>query len=659
MLYHILCGDAPYKGTTHDRGAIMLENIMSNPLSYQPLESFGVSTNGIDFLKRMLVIQPHLRSNEEQCLAHAWIRDIPDLFEIPAAPAQLRADLDAIQEEDVNEQESLDASQLSLHDLPNELGIEDSDQEGNALDVDDVARNPRSKRFKADHSSLEGTQYGDERHDDLEQSYNGLDGASQGARLFGEITPSALRSSGVFGFDTYTALGHGNLKPGDGRSDMSPLRTDPLNTRGSHTTADEIPQHIVHYPHLPAPLPVGPAPSLLGTEALVGQLNMASPGSDASALSAATAPVSPQMPEDPHVPRQTSMMLSSKRSIQEVQTDVARSPPKRLKKSVSRSHDLDEYSGSARESSIVEPTFPESVSGQDTVVESRSRSQVIHEGENQSSKLFGEKGGAGEISASKEVNSNTRESQRACKVPTANPDTVQGGLPANEKLTSTADTEGNAELGVIFGKLIPLPASIYNQAIVVKGVNGKPRWTSFGRDPSSTYQYLPTIDTRVPKNAIDILLWYPGIERAENNGEDWTKCPDVCALICTRTRLHIRINGVKLTYATDGWNYGRLMTGDVITVRGHEKDGLVKDPLEFRCEFYRGPSKNIRGPKDRFVVEKEIEKFQDFQSRKSSQTSQRAESMAKTIQEAKSTIEGPNEGGAKGAIGGDLTSHSA
>jgi hypothetical protein len=144
------------------------------------------------------------------------------------------------------------------------------------------------------------------------------------------------------------------------------------------------------------------------------------------------------------------------------------------------------------------------------------------------------------------------------------------------------------------GKLVPVDGSV-----ACATVNLDQRITYWGRDPNGTCVYPQRHDTRVPKAAIDLVFWRADIEKDIRQGMDWTKMPDVVALIHTRASKCIKINGVELKmHRAGGWTFGRLRHGDIITVF-EGANGCLK----FRCEFYLGLSKMPRSPGEPFVVE--------------------------------------------------------
>ncbi|KAL9032724.1 MAG: hypothetical protein Q9214_007842, partial [Letrouitia sp. 1 TL-2023] len=121
-------------------------------------------------------------------------------------------------------------------------------------------------------------------HRDLGQPQNQ---AATGNRLFGEISQSALKSSGVLGWNANAALG---MVP-DGRGDLS----SSSNYDGSRYFVTDVGRQQQLQMQQPMPpngrASGGSAPSLFGTEALVGRMNM-------DCDTAATRPATPKTREE-------------------------------------------------------------------------------------------------------------------------------------------------------------------------------------------------------------------------------------------------------------------------------------------------------------------------------------------------------------------------
>ncbi|KAK4690470.1 hypothetical protein P7C71_g6328, partial [Lecanoromycetidae sp. Uapishka_2] len=324
VLYHLLCGRAPFPGTQEN---LMLLNVMNTPIDWERLKQAGITFDGIDFIQKMLVIEPSQRASDEVLLEHPWLLSASD-----------RPDLEKSQPKE------LDASQLSITDN-DQYDVDELQY------IDDLADPREPKRVRAwpqqDASPNAGEEMSDTPEFDMTGMAPGLSHHSPPQRLFGEIGTSALRSSGVLGETAHAALevaggasydasefqGHGHgggsydpatfgvgagigvfgggshkasstsasyVDPGFGQAsraeDVSYI--DP-NYVSTHPTNEAFPvtQQNIQYPQLPAGAGyTHEAPSLLGAEALVRQLNMASPESGVSGSSENSKPASPKTP---------------------------------------------------------------------------------------------------------------------------------------------------------------------------------------------------------------------------------------------------------------------------------------------------------------------------------------------------------------------------
>uniref|UniRef100_A0A093V9M5 Serine/threonine-protein kinase RAD53 n=1 Tax=Talaromyces marneffei PM1 TaxID=1077442 RepID=A0A093V9M5_TALMA len=231
VLFHLLCGSPPYTGRGDDRGAQMLRTIMTTDVDYDLLREEGVSEEAIDFVSRLLRTDPQERSTERELFKHAWIANVPDIDdypdseEFPLEDDQLAMIAEALEDE-------LDASQLSINDHGdyNEIVIGGESQET-------LLKRPRLDAETSIHyPSLPPI-----------NSFSVLEvpsnlQATTANRLFGEVTSSALRSSGIFG----------NLSPRafDVKSDQS---SDPAQTK--HSAIEVTPKALPFHRRIELPLP--------------------------------------------------------------------------------------------------------------------------------------------------------------------------------------------------------------------------------------------------------------------------------------------------------------------------------------------------------------------------------------------------------------------
>lgn len=87
--------------------------------------------------------------------------------------------------------------------------------------------------------------------------------------------------------------------------------------------------------------------------------------------------------------------------------------------------------------------------------------------------------------------------------------------------------------------------------------------------------------------------------------------PGVMAILSTKTRKCIWVNDTELRRGEEdgreGFQFGKLYTGDVITVYKHRNRFL-----KFQCEFYHGDSARPRPDQEKgFVVRKVLKSKED------------------------------------------------
>ena len=653
----------------------MLRTIMENPLDIAPLRQSGISRLGISFLEQMLRVDPTERLNAAECLRNPWIRDIADVALIAMddeVPPQGLADIREEEEEDI------DASQLSLNDMPSNAQPHISDFDGNIPEADEIGTERRSKRIRTLDDYLE------ERYEDhasqqnrrdnnyLEPQRSHLGGFAYPPlsiidrinavqvtqappnRLFGEIGSSDLQSSGVLSHGAHAALQI--VSPGNNCGEGSYDEDE-----ASEASSDLVHQDNLQYPTPIAPpylrRPIGSALSLLGAEAQIGHLNMASPESGIS---------TPATPQSRQISPDSSSITGSKRSNRAVEAGGEETTPKRLRITAPRqltpkmatywyddndpsTHNLEYAPRASGRDFIGELATRRSNSHTSSLSENKPRSRDYEESRRHSSASENQvltdefpmnhklmttvhlkdhlastttgRHGLVESVRSKAAKDNAAPSK---SVASACDSAAEAFNTAASSLnTASFDKNLHTNSGTTTAENFVRPLPRAGRLVTVEGsiistsLNLDQRITSWGRDPASnTYVYPNSMDTRVPKAALDIIFWRSGIERELEYGADFRKMPDVCALIQTRCSKSIKINDVHLTRAKgDGWTYGVLRQGDIITIF----DGPAGF-LKFRCEFYIGLSKEERALGEVFMVEKEVDKFMQYMSGQTSPT---------------------------------------
>jgi len=709
VLYHLLCGRAPFAGA-HE--AQMLMNVMSLPVDWDRLKQAGISDGGVDFVQKMLVTDPSQRARDDVLLEHPWLisaSQIPDLEQ--------------------GEAEELDASQLSLADSGENEGdgldyyddMEDARehkrirpwlQEGGQRDVwgEIVSRHQIGITGLAPSMSQ----------------------PPPPQRLFGEIGTSALRSLGVLGQTAQVALqapgagsydplafraasggsydpsafraagggshdltvlgapGGGSYDPavfgapGDGSYNSSSASASYMNPEATsaedvsyidpghvsaHPTNEGVTPQNIQYPQLvPGSAYNIGAPSLLGTEALVGQLNMASPESGVSGPSVDSKRASPKTP---HSRELSPTLPGSKRPSQDIrpsedEISLKRSKTNRTPSSPSTRRQSDE--ASARYA-----TYGSQTGGEGDDHASRARKEAAqpvkcndtwqstdcddhHDGQQARERTksnmsmpptaFNSQDWAHDPNDGDKAISKPASRRQSASSNTAGKATSRHQSPANKSIPpsitytrptsagkgpviAVSDDADFVKPPMIFGNLIAIKGSVPT----VHKIKITSRITTFGRALDSSFIHQNSREDRVPKNAIDIQMWYPNIEKDIAAGRDPYNKKELTAIISTRTSRYIKVNGIRLMRGKGCWLYGELRTGDIVSIFELPEESKVMKPednefLRFRCEFYVGASREARKEGHPFKVEKEEEKYNQNVARKSCESTEAVDLIA-------------------------------
>ncbi|ATY58805.1 Serine threonine-kinase domain [Cordyceps militaris] len=176
VLFYCMTGAAPYPARSVTSPSELLHRVMTTPLNITPLQQYGISEAGVDFLRAMLTRRPEHRATVDELQGHPWLMAFGETIE-----ASQSFD-DVTDDEDFPGQ----ASQFS------QARYDDEDRVSDSMDEDSDQENP---------TIVPGR------------------GPAQQQRLFGEVGVSAIGSSGVIP-DEYLNLvpGNGNL-PLPGMSD--------------------------------------------------------------------------------------------------------------------------------------------------------------------------------------------------------------------------------------------------------------------------------------------------------------------------------------------------------------------------------------------------------------------------------------------------------
>lgn len=576
-------------GRGDDRGAQMLRNIMTTEADYSLLENVGASEEAIDFISRLLNRDPKARPKEPECFQHPWIAEVPDEFEYEEVGEPIQTgpltELIAVPElSEEEEQDEKDAWARRAWSLERELEDKreayckqpdgEAEQRLSSSDQNANAKKPRVT-LEQDIEEKHVQHQDDVRYPSLPQlsSYQyeakaEVKSSPNGPRLFGEITPSLIKSSGVLGEDYSEEMDIAEFDE-DGADDSSDQYV--ISNEGSSLSKDIFAEVGQPHPPLtmrPPPPPKASDPSLMGAESLVGHLHMRSAGQNGMASgdrSDGDGDIGKPLDGD----SQNSRKYASSNGTAKGNWAELKPGPFSSRNRHSPSGDnLTSYRSVPRDmSSSVETNKPHSAAPSE-------RMGNQDEIPNELACTIDERTGL-------EVPSQSQPNQ---DINVHNEETKEKG-------------NGFVKPATILGKLTPLPGSILDQPIRLES-----RMTSWGRGTQATIRHPDSMDFRIPSYALELTFWAPSIEARIAAGEDWLQMTDVVTLISTKTSQCIWVNDVELrkeSRSKDAFLFGRIYTGDIITVY-RSKDQF----LRFRCEFYHGKSR-LERPADekRFLIE--------------------------------------------------------
>ncbi|KAL8828918.1 MAG: hypothetical protein Q9170_006396 [Blastenia crenularia] len=594
VLYHLLCGSPPFSGTGIHHGTQMLHKIMNTSVDYGRLRLGGVSEYAIDFLERMLVTDPASRLTDSQCLAHAFItQERPAVVEQDfqawnqARPEDYATrDTERVDEEDLN----AFASQLKIADQhTNQSGISDQELPSDDLDLDDIPEMGQSKRKRQEESDFDEDPSLAEYRDDLLSPDSPLQAQQQPRRLFGEVTRSALQSSGALGWHANAALKVQAVGSCNPASSESHYEGESQLSTADYSKAQE--EHTITYPRL-AIDPASAAPSLLGAEAMVGQLNMDSRMSDAPAPDAedqlVTSKTDGARQPMPHIQAGGHQSTTSSQGLYSATPPQTMHQPKDV---VTSSHNL--KSSKAEDGNLKTDTEHADVA--------KPASTNAHQVEKPSiTSAAPDKDEP--ITPNTATANNTNKSNQQVSRPTAQQESIKRPATTkpsgSSKLTHTAPPSTNlpppmTSLGTL---------STTQDSVPYPTIHLTERATAFGRS-ARVYPWPDGADIRVPKYAFDIFFWRRGLDQelAVNPHINWRADQNIEACITTRTSQIIRVNGVQLKQGKDCLLFGPLCTGDVVTVFQPEEGVDVtkltakqKESLKFEVKVTIGKSREKR-----------------------------------------------------------------
>jgi serine/threonine protein kinase len=548
VLFHILSGVPPFTGRAEDRGVQMLRTIMTSDADFEVLRRAGVSESGIDFVARLLNREPHSRPTEKECFQHPWIAEVPDVdeYEDDDLLSDRQQGLSVIGE-DVEDE--LDASQLSIADNPEYVHPADGQSGGSS---DAVFKKPRIEYLPTDirYPSLPNIE-------SFQDSQAAVDNHAR--RLFGEVSASALRSSHALGnVDSY---------------DADEMNAD-LGSSGESMMSDDPNESIISLPAVPFG---GTAPSLMGAERLVGQLNMDS--------------LHPIMqPKDSPVNRSTLRQTSPGHSKNPVPTSIVNRdsvPPTSSpeEQSVSSPEEPTPKARFTRRIDLALPDTASEASSEDTGHTSRRDPTPNDHARPSKSEYDLDFATTLDAHTGQAILDRLRGEESDSSEPIVH-------RPSPPSMPSTLSHPEFAKPAKRYGKLKSLPGSIFDLTIYLED-----RLTSWGRGPSATVKHADRMDTRIPAYALEVTFWAPGIEAKIAAGENWFDIPGVMAILSTKARLGIWVNDTLLRRGSiteegpEVLQFGKLYTGDIITVYQNKERTKF---LKLQCDFTHGESAQPR-----------------------------------------------------------------
>lgn len=582
VIFHLLAGKAPIAGQGDDRGVHMLSNIMTKDIDFTPLRAQSVSDDGIDFIAQLLNRNPHKRPKAPECLRHAWLQHVPDSLEYldeGPSPDVVRRALERLEEVD---EENLDIDMIheleQLTQPPVKPAVADS--QSPARPTKKLRKNNESDDLPRDiiYPTLPAQE--------VSSSPAAAATVALG-RLFGEISSSALRSSGLFGdqLPPTTVASIPELRHGVEQISVNDFQS----MEDESSPAADVSGQPLEYPQslkVPRDDPPGSAPSLLGAEAQIGQLNVASPedGGSAATTPETTNPVTPRTRE-----------LSPSSSISKsADSEHAASQQSRLGE-FTRTVDLnlinDEaaYAAeiAAREASRAEIAAREAARAE--IKPKAETFQVLSQPRQAPSIEFARTIDAGtgqEVRREPLTERNENLQQRLIAInPPISTDDVARPPRQFGKLTSTSDSY----------TCINIPLERYD--------------TFWGRDRACNVRYPDALDTRIPKWALKVWFWSEGLDGFVKSGGDWTSYPGIYTIIATSATNGILVNGMKLSQTSEDKKaglYGRLYRGDVVTIYQQNEDANV---LKFDVDILFGQGARSRPESEKpFVILKEEKK---------------------------------------------------
>jgi serine/threonine protein kinase len=591
VLFHVLCNRPAVMCEKDDNTANrMLAKIMTEDINFFPLYHVDVSEEAVDFISNLLKRNPVLRPTPKACFEHAWIAEVADLMDYmnldDEMPAYRGQGLAPVEEGDQEADQEADQNLLTRSDEA-AYGQIFGQAEGLTAGYPNVAGERVSKRqrltpgAKTTAITQPPTEVTYPKLPDVSGPTGPLAADTRGERLFGEITASALRSSGVFGAATapvtLPALQNGVEQISV--NDFATFETnEPLPSTGE---ASDQPLQYPRALDIPGALPSS-APSLFGAEAQIGQLNMASPeaGHSEGTTPDTGNPMTPETRELTPAPMpltESDVTSSSEAAASRVLEEPVFSRYIDLKIPPSLAHDTEfvkEFN--ARQAEAKERRARKAKARAQTFSAAQCSLQEVRE----LAKTVDARVGKGLDSQSNSTQGAAQQFSRRVDLPP-----LDSLYP-----TSTTTADGFTKPPRRFGKLTTLPGSYTDVTIYINS-----RLTSWGRGMACNAPYDDKTDIRIPHYAIQITYHAPDMDARVERGQPWETSPGIHTVVSTKASTCIWVNDVELRSESSEEQctfYGKIYTGDIITV--YQSPDPKGSFLKFRVEMNYGDSARRR-----------------------------------------------------------------
>jgi serine/threonine protein kinase len=645
VLFYSLCGSPPYpvkKGTTYQE---LLNHIMTQPLDIRPLQIAEVSESGIRFVRSMLHTRPEHRATIAELENASWLGGGEDSIEMSIEDDEV----DLIGDGSIDPLLQDGASQLSIHD---EEFRQIDDSQGD-VDLNSVSDLTEIQQLEIPNSF------------NTDENLNGSYGfpiapANPGnGRLFGEVNPAALGSSGAIALDhlPIQTVNHRNPPSDLGFSQDSMFtQTEPSNDSSRLGGASQLPLSAVVTMAMPPPPPpaeekkttnnseaderAARSSSLMGAESLVEHLNMHSPASAVSPTAHVSTPPTTTITHDANVSLRRTRVDYEEDCIQP--WGPADLPPKKRRKSEreidivvppsvfwdpkdrSTHHnnypamsvsDLTHYQqyaeGKGEKFEHGQKTFDTTMQ---SFKSSRSPSLEPEAARARSEPIDGRrtmmKRDERKLAEDLVERIQVSEPQRLANRDSCMPDTARGSDEPRDISTVNTPSSG---LHPVVGNDFQPPKRILAKILATSdsclptlSLNITDNLTSWGRGFKNTVRCTNGQEIRLPKYAFKIFLFKRGFYTSSANSPDANE-EDMSFYISSKATYGIKVNGVQLPSAnhqepqTPSKYWAELRHGDVLTLWWSD---LKPDKLftKFRFECYWGKSKESRKEGETFQI---------------------------------------------------------